>query len=375
MASESVYRRLQRHLDRMPVGFPATESGVEIRILERLFTSHEAEIALELSAIPEPAAKICKRFKSGVTLAALTQELDAMAGKGIILRLPAKPDPLYAKMIFAVGLYERQLPNLTADFARDSFEYLHGRFGEAFHTRKTTQMRTVPVNRTVPVERCVGTPDDIRAYVESSPGPFAKINCICRTGMDLLGQPCKQTQVRENCLIMGVAAAEVARSGMGHAITREEMLGMLDLADKEGLVLQPQNTRDPMFVCCCCGCCCGVLTSAKRLPGPAEYFSANYYAEVDPDTCQSCGTCESRCQMDAITNQDDGRATVDRSRCIGCGLCLSTCPSGALRLEKKEATKLPADDMAALYMTILKERYGPWGMAKIAGRRLLGMKF
>jgi len=37
-ASESLYRRLQQHLDRMPVGFPATRSGVEIRILERLFT-------------------------------------------------------------------------------------------------------------------------------------------------------------------------------------------------------------------------------------------------------------------------------------------------------------------------------------------------
>jgi len=36
--SESLYRRLQQHLDRMPVGFPATQSGVEIRILQRLFT-------------------------------------------------------------------------------------------------------------------------------------------------------------------------------------------------------------------------------------------------------------------------------------------------------------------------------------------------
>jgi hypothetical protein len=62
--SESLYRRLQQHLDRMPVGFPATESGVEIRILQRLFTPEEAEIALELSAIPETAAIIYKRLKS-----------------------------------------------------------------------------------------------------------------------------------------------------------------------------------------------------------------------------------------------------------------------------------------------------------------------
>ena len=42
MGSDELYRKLQQHLDRMPVGFPATESGVEIRILRQLFTPEEA---------------------------------------------------------------------------------------------------------------------------------------------------------------------------------------------------------------------------------------------------------------------------------------------------------------------------------------------
>ena len=49
-----VYRRLQKHIDVMPVGFPATASGVELSILRRLFTPEEAEAALLLSALPEP---------------------------------------------------------------------------------------------------------------------------------------------------------------------------------------------------------------------------------------------------------------------------------------------------------------------------------
>ena len=32
-----VYRALQEHLDKVLVDFPATESGVEIRILKQLF--------------------------------------------------------------------------------------------------------------------------------------------------------------------------------------------------------------------------------------------------------------------------------------------------------------------------------------------------
>ena len=84
-ASESLYRRLQQHLDRMPVGFPATQSGVEIRILERLFTPEEAEIALELSAIPETAATVHKRLKSRMALPELKQKLAQMGQKGNIL--------------------------------------------------------------------------------------------------------------------------------------------------------------------------------------------------------------------------------------------------------------------------------------------------
>jgi len=47
-----IYRQLQRSLDEMPVGFPASSSGVEIRILKRLFTPEEAGLAVALSALP-----------------------------------------------------------------------------------------------------------------------------------------------------------------------------------------------------------------------------------------------------------------------------------------------------------------------------------
>ena len=45
LADEEIYRSLQEHLDDLPVGYPPTESGVEIRILKQLFTPEEAKIA------------------------------------------------------------------------------------------------------------------------------------------------------------------------------------------------------------------------------------------------------------------------------------------------------------------------------------------
>ncbi|GAG86549.1 unnamed protein product, partial [marine sediment metagenome] len=38
-----VYRKLQRYLDSLPVDYPETESGVEIKILKHFFTPQEAE--------------------------------------------------------------------------------------------------------------------------------------------------------------------------------------------------------------------------------------------------------------------------------------------------------------------------------------------
>lgn len=371
--SETLYRRLQQHLDRMPVAFPPAPSGVEIRILERLFTPEEAEIALELSAIPEPAATIHRRFGSRIALRKLRRKLARMAAKGIILAFPVGGEMRFGKMVFAVGMYERQVKTLTPEFERDARQYFDEAFGRALHTGKTPQLRVVPVNKRIAVDRGVTTYDRIRAHVEASPGPFGTIRCICRHGHDLTDEPCRQTKLRDNCLMIGPAARWAVESGNGQAVTRERMLDLLDQADRDGLVLQPENTKAPMFVCCCCGCCCGVLRSAKRLPQPADFFSSNFYAVADAEACQSCGVCETRCQMEAIASPE-GKAVVDRSRCIGCALCLTTCPSGALRLEAVDRPKEPPDDTKALYLKLFEDRFGRWGMAKLGARKLLGMK-
>jgi hypothetical protein len=53
-----IYRDLQKRLDRLPSGFPAMESGVEIRLLKHLFTPEEADMAAQLSMKPEPLKRI-----------------------------------------------------------------------------------------------------------------------------------------------------------------------------------------------------------------------------------------------------------------------------------------------------------------------------
>jgi ferredoxin len=167
---------------------------------------------------------------------------------------------------------------------------------------------------------------------------FAVANCICRQEMRILGKGCDKPE--ESCLSFGPVAGYVVRTGLGRAISQDESLAILHRAEEVGLVLQPTNARDPVFLCTCCGCCCGVLRSFKLHPAPASLVSSAFVASLDTETCQGCGTCAERCQMDAVY-LDDGQAVLDLSRCIGCGLCVDTCPSDSLSLARKPRAEQP----------------------------------
>ena len=145
-----IYQRLRRELDRLPIPFPATKSGVELRLLQKLFTREEAEIALHLSAIPEKASKIHKRLgNTSISPEHLEQSLNRMVKKGAIhgVRNRRNHDEFrYGKMPLAIGMFEAQVDKLTKDLAEDFFEYGDEAFGAAVVGNKTNQIRTIPLN-------------------------------------------------------------------------------------------------------------------------------------------------------------------------------------------------------------------------------------
>ena len=377
-AEIDVYRELQMHLDKMPVGFPATKSGVEIQILKHLFTPEEARIALNLSALPESLERIHKRIeKSGISFKELEEVLDRLVDKGAILGgkilSKGRKGKYYSKAQLAVGMFEFQVDRLTPEFARDIHQYFDEAFAKEFHSKKTSQMRTIPINRSVTPEHHVGSYDDAKQLIMNSNGPFAVINCVCRQSKDLLGQPCMLSDIRETCITINEIAEVCIDRGIGRAINKEGIIELLDRAEKVGMVLQPENNQNPLFICCCCGCCCGVLTSVKKLPRPSDYFHTNFFAEVDPNLCQACEICIQRCQMEAISLVDN-IAEVDHERCIGCGLCVTTCDANALQLKKKGGETVPPKDHDSLYKKIMMERLGPWGIFKMIANVSLGRK-
>ncbi|HTY22925.1 MAG TPA: 4Fe-4S binding protein [Desulfomonilaceae bacterium] len=324
-----VYYDLREQLDQYSMGFPATESGVELRILERLFSEEEAELYLSLSMMLETPEAIAQRI--GRDAAAVAALLERMFEKGLIFRVKKGDSPKYGAVPFVVGSYEYQAKDMDRGLAELFEQY----FVEALGKKGIGQMpplRTIPVNKSIHHLWPVAPYEDVKKILESK-DKISVANCICRMQQGLLDKGCDKPL--EVCFQFGSHAQYYADKGMARFITKEEALSIIDKCDQEGLVPQPFASQDAGGMCNCCGDCCGILRSIKFHSKPSEQVLTNYYAAVDPDVCSACETCVDRCQMEAIKVGDNDVALVDRDRCIGCGLCVTTCPSEALSLRSK----------------------------------------
>jgi len=364
ITATDIYERLAEHLDDLPAGFPRTESGVEMRILQRLFTPGDAELVLHLALIPAEPRVIADRAKIPVEEAA--KRLEEMAKKGLIssIRREGKP-PLYTALQFVVGFWEGQVNKLDRELAQDAEEYMPTYIDHSF-------WRALPQVRTIPVGKSISHHTEVMLYeraeeLVSAQKTFAVSNCICRQEQRILGKGCDKPE--ESCLAFGMAAEVMVRTGRGRPISQEETLAILQRAEEVGLVLQPSNAKKALFICACCGCCCAALRSLKRHPEPANLVYSPFLASLNTDACTGCGTCVKRCQMEAIHLIDD-KAVLDLNRCIGCGLCVTTCATNSLSLTRKPEAKQPyvPKDIMETHIRLGKAR------GKLGTGRLIGMQ-
>jgi ferredoxin len=196
--------------------------------------------------------------------------------------------------------------------------------------------------------------EELRTVIESQK-KIAVAPCICRREHNMIGEGCDRPE--ESCLVFGRAVDYYVGNGTGREITVDEALAILEEAEKNALVLQPSNSQSVTNICTCCGCCCQVLLAYKRHPNPASIASSPFKLEVLTEECAGCGDCIERCQMDALSLEDDV-IVHDERRCIGCGLCTTVCPSEALLLVRKpeeELTSVPRS-MIDTYVEIAKAR-------------------
>jgi NAD-dependent dihydropyrimidine dehydrogenase PreA subunit/DNA-binding transcriptional ArsR family regulator len=317
------YHRLASALDKLPNGFPRTESGVEIELLRRIFKPEEAELASHLTRDMESISEIAHR--ANLEEDEVERRLSSLAQRGLLRSAVKDGKPRYRLVPWIVGILETQVDTMDHSLAHLVEDYIHE---DGFVERI---MKPHPyIHRVIPAQSATKSEwilpyDDVKKVIESSK-TFSVYDCICRKQKDLIGAR-KCDFPLDNCMRF----SKIERPPNKHDISKEEALALLDETEKIGLVHTVSNVMEGLtYMCNCCICCCGILQNSSAV--------SNYFSTIEPESCIGCDLCEQRCQVKAISLKDNV-AAVDLEKCIGCGLCVTGCPVGAARLQLKPEDK------------------------------------
>jgi electron transport complex protein RnfB len=334
-----LYRRLAERLDAIPNGFPKTASGVELRLLAKIFTAEEAGLAAVMRLHREPAAEIAAR--AGVDPQRAYKVLKDMARKGLVRIKKGQGELYFGLMPFVVGFYEEQLPRLDQEMAQLVEQYL-----VEMHTLGSDQgpsvHRVIPVGEAVPFQLEIFAYEQASALLEGAQS-WGVRDCICRVQQKLVGKGCERPV--EACLVFAPVENAFGNDQTIRPLSKQGAFEILQQAEAAGLVHTTGNYRDGHFyICNCCPCCCGVLRGLTEFDIPTALASSGFHSSVDAQICSGCGECLEHCHFEALSLSGE-MCEVDVARCVGCGLCASACSTGALQLVRRPDYAAPPTDL------------------------------
>jgi len=327
------YQLLARRLDSLPNGYPPSPDGLEIKLLERLYSPQEAELASLLRLTLESSREIAERTAGDPKLT--RDMLKSMAKRGLINAGRIEGGLGYGLLPFVVGIYEMQVESLDGEMAQLFENYYQQSFGSVLDIEPA-------VHRVIPVGESVQIDMEIRPYESASDivknaNAWGVVDCICRKQKELIGDPCDHPL--EVCMMLNQKPGAFDGSTHIRALNLEEALGTLQIAAEAGLVHSVSNNqRGESYICNCCTCSCGILRGISELGIPNAVAQSAFVNTVNEDLCMACEDCIEYCQFDALSM--DFTIQVDQLRCVGCGVCVQSCPEEALILVRRPETEL-----------------------------------
>jgi len=305
------------------------------RIFEIMFSEEEARMFLHLPATPAEVARRC-----AVTPGDARRALDHGHRSGVLLTRRVRGGTRYA-LIHSRNLEE----SVLCDERNNS---LGPAFFDSWKARASSERARLAAcgppagdrgRRILPVEPhghshdIVIPLDDAESIVRNA-GVRAAGQCSCRAAVQACAKP------RDSiCLAFDHAAETFLVRGAMRKLTAKQARSVLLRGAEEGLVHMTSGLfhegapTGVEFLCNCCTCCCNLLhpylASGRTIP-----IGRNYLAAVDPDICDGCGECATRCPFGAALIASDV-ACVQGDLCLGCGQCAFVCPADAIRLERR----------------------------------------
>lgn len=327
------YKRLAQTLDALPNGFPATKDGVELRLLEKLFTPEEADLASRLATHLESAEEIAARL--GGNASELRRQLKGMSRRGLIEAGRTENGLGFRLLPFVVGIYEMQIGNLDAELAQLVEAYFKDAFSEVLKVRPQIH-RVIPVGESIRNNMEIHPFESASGLVNSAQA-WGVLDCICRKQKALIGEACEHPL--DVCMALDQRPGAFDNNDIVRAVSREEALATLRRAADAGLVHSVSNTKEGLhYICNCCTCSCGILRGMASLGIANVVARSAFVNQVDDLLCNACGVCLETCQFEALSLE--ARLRVDEVRCVGCGVCVRACPSEALGLVRRPESEI-----------------------------------
>ncbi len=351
--SEDVYKKLAGRLDALPNGFPSTADGAEVRLLAKLFTPEEAELASQLRLTRESPEEVATRL--GRDQAEVRALLKGMARKGLIAAGRTESGLGYGLLPWVVGIYENQIASMDAEMAALFESYYKQAFGEMLRVSPQFH-RVVPVRESIRMDMEVRPHESAAGLVERAQA-WGVLDCICRKQKALIGEGCEHPL--DVCMTLSDQPNAFDGNPVIRALTLDEALSTLRRAADAGLVHSVSNNRKGVhYICNCCTCSCGILRGQAELGIANVVARSAYVNQVDDLLCNGCEACIDYCQFEALAMGDDMVVDVNTVRCVGCGVCVPHCPNEALGMV------LRPDDQILQTPESLKD----WGLARAAER-------
>jgi len=346
-------------------GTPVPVTDNTVAILKYIVEEKHLDFIIAFKARRSQTIEQLKE-SSGLSEEEINQHVEVLAKTGLIFNQPSRSGLMILRLMpfVNVGVYEYTfMKKLEYNDWEKNLAKLYQKLNEESKARMLANYDAIvknflpnmrPIDRTVPYNENFESGAEISLVIdEEIEVPEEKIistqkvadiiqkfddiavgHCYCRHFRDLVGEPCKQTDVRENCFTFGKSARYTTEQGFARMITKEEALEILKKSEKDGLVHKAYHPnmdfkREEDSICNCCSDCCG---QAKNI---TSNFS-NFIARVDHEICIGCGTCVEKCYSGAKELNDEGKAETIEERCIGCGICAAFCPEGAISLVEKQ---------------------------------------
>jgi Pyruvate/2-oxoacid:ferredoxin oxidoreductase delta subunit len=307
----------------------APDSRILPRILQKI--ADEREIRVLMAAFP--AATVSELAeKTDIPGDVIQIMVGDLFQKGLIFHSKKEGEPRYYRVKTVPQFHDSSVlwKGATPEFLRLWKEYTDkewpdfGRVIEAFLPRPA--IRVIPVGATIESKAKVLAMEDVREIVQQARN-LAVARCTCRVVDGKCGKPL------ETCIQVNRAADYALQRGTGRAISKEEAIRILHMAEQEGLVHIVDNRRNvDHIICNCCKDCC----INWRLPNRHKFVApSRFQAVVNPEECIGCQTCLDRCIFDAIHMEgDEPKAQISPEKCVGCGVCTITCPTEAITMKE-----------------------------------------